>query len=774
MHPLIQPPHTFADPILDAVAQWPLIERARAAIFFDQMIRNAKAIGNVPHGLTEIADAAAVKLAVAVAAEIESFATELGSSSKSENGADDQGSEGSEGGLGVAGATATLKPSPLMTAAEFSFLTLVLRHTRRPDLMQQSLELLRNALNGRLSNIVALTAANSSGAGAGAGADVRAKGGSASAGAADEGSDHDGDNEETDKGRWLLGRFVEETEDSIMGVAAEAYIERALSTDRPTLLNIGTCKSSSQVTPSSLPPVLPPRTEHQMRVLDERCINLAQNNPAGFLPLFNEAAAGGHAAVPAVGPDHPLCAHWVTAALADALTEEGVGPGHTLLLSLSGGVDSMAHAVMLRLLQPAFGYSLCALHIRHPNRDDAVDEEEWVQHAASKIGIELYSYQIQLQRPHGTRKTGISRERYESVTKKIRFRMYEVLAADVGCLDRTAYVVIGHHMDDTDENRLAELGKGNVVNVNGMHTISKCLGMTVYRPLLGLRKAAMIAFANAALLPYMADSTPRWSRRGWTRKVLDECSDEVQGPLLQALDKLGVASERLGLDLDLRLRECGTKVLHGIISEVTGLNKITGDGSVGDEGNGHGIIGDGKVAFVDLGDLESFVAALEPSIQKVLVLVASVADVWNVAVHDQVVAVAAAHAAEGHPGPPPTCPLQPIKLHVDKKFDAGAFLFAMAVKEWLRDGSVTPFLRGAPVAGRALTHLWRSLTQKRKGGACAIWGQMHQSCPIAWPIDRPGILFYPRESYEHVMALEPNGPGRRLFLAECLDALGGQ
>lgn len=46
--------------------------------------------------------------------------------------------------------------------------------------------------------------------------------------------------------------------------------------------------------------------------------------------------------------------------------------------SLSGGVDSMAHAVLLRLLQPEFGFGLAALHVKHPNRDDAIYEEQWV------------------------------------------------------------------------------------------------------------------------------------------------------------------------------------------------------------------------------------------------------------------------------------------------------------------------------------------------------------------------------------------------------------
>ena len=174
---------------------------------------------------------------------------------------------------------------------------------------------------------------------------------------------------------------------------------------------------------------------------------------------------------------------------------------------------------MLQLLQPIMGFDLCALHIRHPNRDDAVHEEQWVQFVARKIGLQLYSYAMELQRPHGNVRTGISRDRYEDVTKRIRFQMYKAVTQLPVRKHLQPMVVMGHHEDDTDENRLAELGKGNIVNVNGMDKISECLGVAVLRPLLALRKQAMYEYAALVCLPYMADSTPPWSRRGWIRRV---------------------------------------------------------------------------------------------------------------------------------------------------------------------------------------------------------------------------------------------------------------
>ena len=148
-----------------------------------------------------------------------------------------------------------------------------------------------------------------------------------------------------------------------------------------------------------------------------------------------------------------------------------------------------------------------------------------------QVGIRLYSYAVELQRPHGGVRTGVSRERYEEVTKRLRFCMYKRALADASSAagrsaggaeeidggaiaeERVEMVVIGHHMDDADENRLAELGKSNIVQVDGMERVSQCLGVTVLRPLLQLRKDAMFKLADDVALPYMADSTPLWSRR---------------------------------------------------------------------------------------------------------------------------------------------------------------------------------------------------------------------------------------------------------------------
>lgn len=145
----------------------------------------------------------------------------------------------------------------------------------------------------------------------------------------------------------------------------------------------------------------------------------------------------------------------------------------------------------------------CAMHLCHPNRDDARDEEGWVQWSCSQLGVDLFSYRPQIRRPHGSIRTGISRERYEEKSKQIRFRMYELCLQRLGVSKGAA--LVAHHEDDADENRLAELGKGNIVHINGMLATGITLNVTVLRPLLKVRKGELIAFADLAHVCYMQD-----------------------------------------------------------------------------------------------------------------------------------------------------------------------------------------------------------------------------------------------------------------------------
>jgi tRNA(Ile)-lysidine synthase TilS/MesJ len=553
--------------------------------------------------------------------------------------------------------------------ALFCFFTLVFRHTDRATVVATSVSLLERALAG----------------------------GYAATPIPPEGP-----------ARELCLRFLAESHGKELALRSELYISQALEQDTPSDISDTTGESIDN--------------DLDLTVLDELCQRQC-STASQFLPAFIAGTENADTA--------DLCDHTSVLAMGAALQRDGVGPDDTLLLSLSGGVDSTAHAVMLALLQPRFGFRLAALHLHHLNRDDALVEQRWVQMLARRLGIVLFGYTVRLQRPHGDTRAGISRERYEDVTKRIRFRMYrlslEATAARAAGVGRHL-VVLGHHEDDADENRLAELGKGNVVDIDGMEVLSKCMGVTQYRPLLRTRKCSMYSLAEVARIPFMADSTPPWSRRGWTRRVLDALPAVERDSLLHTLSRLGVESSALGCKLERMGEELtsvrvltlagwppsGSKIPTSLATP-GGASKVV-DARVPDAL--------GQVAAVKLSAIAEMAHRAGSSLDQVLGLALKVAVIWNAAITRQ------ARTDSGDEPSAPPCPLQPVLVHT-RITDPGIFAFVHSVKRHLVRPDVLPFLNGGQVTGKSLAHIV-SMVRGAKDPSAPIWSTLNSRCPCLW------------------------------------------
>ncbi|CAE8670442.1 unnamed protein product [Polarella glacialis] len=463
----------------------------------------------------------------------------------------------------------------------------------------------------------------------------------------------------------LCTRFLDETREAALSIDVEAYLSRALSEDEP------------------LPLPGPPEDHPRLAVLDERCQRRAgssERSPAGqgqTEVLFLRALLEPNSL-------ERFEQHELVAELRHGLQRlDLLRSDRGLVLSLSGGVDSMVSLCLLWLLQrvlpPEQRFRWCALHLCHPNRGDAKDEEGWVQWSCAKLGVDFLTYRMGIRRPHGELRTGISRERYEEKSKELRFRMYERCMARLGVSRGSGVAMVMHHQDDADENRLAELGKGNIVHIDGMSNTGITLGVEVIRPMLSVRKEQLLRFAEEAGVCYMQDSTPRWSRRGWIRRLLDDIGLEDvarHSRLLTALTRAGM------LEVPARAVEKSSESSCGktVVVEVTG--PVVDASYIGDDGD----------------------------------------------CDDPVV------NSNGAPG---TCPLQRIAV-CDEPPDAGPFLLGRAICAAMNQyEEVMRITRGQLVARKSLKHLWDCVARARR--ECQ-WGTLHKQCPCLYVRDACGLV----------------------------------
>ena len=506
----------------------------------------------------------------------------------------------------------------------------------------------------------------------------------------------------------LCQRFLEETRDAIEAIEVEKYLETALSNDRPIQL------------PGK--PVHSPR----LSVLDARCQEYAGDTPHSWLFLNPLKAA-----------DLSIFeGHYLVEELRKQLDDLGyLRSDLGIVLSLSGGVDSMVTCCLLWLLQrtlpPEQRFRWCAMHLCHPNRDDAQDEEGWVQWSCSELDVDLRSYRPQIRRPHGNVKTGISRERYEEKSKQLRFRMYELCLTELKVTSGAA--LVAHHEDDADENRLAELGKGNIVHIDGMSASGTTLNVTVLRPLLKVRKSELIEFARLAKVCYMQDSTPKWSRRGWIRHVLDEMKIQhsTRFAQLQALlSRAGAASEALGESIDLSLNSWKeAEIFTGLVAVPAGdfsERKSEKKEEVSLSPVCYAAC-EVRVVVLRMPTLFKLSEDFQEKVKSLMEDFRQIAQIWNEAIAQQssVPAEIIEDDAE-HPG---NCPLQKITV-CDGRFEMGPFVLGRGLCVAMNAVSeVDDLLKGQLAARKALKHVWDCVVRARREHH---WGTMHKSCPFLY------------------------------------------
>jgi len=93
--------------------------------------------------------------------------------------------------------------------------------------------------------------------------------------------------------------------------------------------------------------------------------------------------------------------------------------------------------------------------------------------------------------------------------------MYDKLSDD------NTYVLLGHNKDDCFENIITNItNKNNYENLSGMEILKTIDGINFWRPMLNIKKADIINYANFNNIPYLFDSTPSWSVRGKIRDNL--------------------------------------------------------------------------------------------------------------------------------------------------------------------------------------------------------------------------------------------------------------
>ena len=174
-------------------------------------------------------------------------------------------------------------------------------------------------------------------------------------------------------------------------------------------------------------------------------------------------------------------------------------PAHSsILVGLSGGVDSVVLLHLLRDLAPRFSWKLSALHVHHgisPNADGWAD---FCSTLCARLDIPLSVERVDiapLRDEHGI----------EAAARKLR---HEALARQP-----CDFVALAHHADDQAETLLLQLLRGaGVKGAAAMPVLSRGEGAglkpaATLRPLLDVPRDALLEYAQAHALQWVEDES---------------------------------------------------------------------------------------------------------------------------------------------------------------------------------------------------------------------------------------------------------------------------
>jgi tRNA(Ile)-lysidine synthase len=213
---------------------------------------------------------------------------------------------------------------------------------------------------------------------------------------------------------------------------------------------------------------------------------------------------------PGVGGERSSTVMFEPASLATALNAEIAElKGAELCVAYSGGMDSHVLVHALCALRVLCGFRLRALHIDHRLHPDS---GEWAEHCrmvCARLAVDFHAESVRVEIGAG-----------RSLENEARRARYACLASQITA---GQYLLTAHHRDDQAETVLLMLMRGSGVRgTGGMRSQQRFGKGRLLRPLLGVGRAELAAYAAAEGLSWIDDASNRDTRysRNFVRHVV--------------------------------------------------------------------------------------------------------------------------------------------------------------------------------------------------------------------------------------------------------------
>jgi tRNA(Ile)-lysidine synthase len=223
-----------------------------------------------------------------------------------------------------------------------------------------------------------------------------------------------------------------------------------------------------------------------------------------------------------------------------------IDSGETIVVGVSGGVDSMVLLDMFVRLSKSIKFKTIVAHVNYGLRDRASDSDQsLVEKTCANIGVVC----------EVLKKTPPAGKNIQNEARKIRRDFFEKTAGSFAAQT----IATAHHLNDQAETFILHLIRGaGIEGLSGILPVSHLDGIKYIRPLLEISKANIEEYAHARKIKYNEDSTNR------QRKYLRNSARMDIIPMLarynpKIVETLAKTAKRLSRDfgaIEVISREC--------------------------------------------------------------------------------------------------------------------------------------------------------------------------------------------------------------------------
>ena len=229
--------------------------------------------------------------------------------------------------------------------------------------------------------------------------------------------------------------------------------------------------------------------------------------------------------------------------------------GDKIVLGVSGGPDSMCMLDMMRELKEEknINFEIYVAHINHMIREEAIDDEKYVQNYCLKHNIEFFVKRADVQKIANDKKIGT-----EEAGRKVRYDFFEKVLQKTG----SNKIAIAHNKNDKIETIIMHLLRGS--GLSGLKGIEPIRDNKYIRPLIECERQEIEQYCEDRKLQPRIDKTNfenEYTRNKIRNILIPYIKKEFNPNIIQTLSRLSEVATDESNYIDLQTQKIYNKLL---------------------------------------------------------------------------------------------------------------------------------------------------------------------------------------------------------------------